>query len=183
MHWTNAFAVIIMTLSGWRIYDATNFLGFGIPDVITLGGWLGGALLWHFAAMWVLGINAIAYIVMNIITKRLWTRFFPFSPRSIWQDTQAFLKGTLSHADLSHYNAVQKVLYVSVMFAILAVILSGLVLFKSVQFPLLRELMFGYEGARRVHFIAMTFLTGFFIVHVFMSLLVPKSLKAMITGA
>ena len=89
MHWTNAFAVIIMTLSGWRIYDATNFLGFGIPDVITLGGWLGGALLWHFAAMWVLGINAIAYIVMNIITKRLWTRFFPFSPRSIWQDTQA----------------------------------------------------------------------------------------------
>src|SRR5579885_2745292 len=44
-HWLNAFAALILMLSGWRIYDASPvFPGIVIPTSITLGGWLGGAL-------------------------------------------------------------------------------------------------------------------------------------------
>ena len=51
MHWLNAVAVLVLLASGWRIYNATSFLGLSIPPGITLGGWLGGALRWHFSAM------------------------------------------------------------------------------------------------------------------------------------
>jgi thiosulfate reductase cytochrome b subunit len=51
-----------------------------------------------------------------------------------------------------------------------------------VQFPLLRELMGGYEAARRVHFTAMALLVGFFVVHVVMVALVPRTFIAMIRG-
>lgn len=183
MHWVNAFAVIVMTLSGWRIYDATSFWGFSIPANLTIGGWLGGALQWHFAAMWVLMLNGLVYMGVNIWTRRLWRKFFPIRLEDVVSDIGDFLKGRLSHDDLSHYNAVQKVLYVLVMLDILLVVVSGLVLFKSVQFPILRTVMFGFEGARRIHFIAMSGLVAFFAVHVSLSLLVPKSLRAMLTGA
>ena len=76
MHWLNALAVVVLMMSGWRIYNATAFLGFAIPADITLGGWLGGALQWHFAAMWVLGINGLLYLLLNAATGRLTAKFF-----------------------------------------------------------------------------------------------------------
>ena len=165
-HWLNAIAVVIMVMSGWRIYNATTFLGFHIPNAITLGGWLGGALQWHFAAMWLLGVNAVIYLLNNIITRRLFHKFFPLSPREILHDLFSALKGKLAHDDPSHYNGVQKLAYLFVMVDITLLIASGLVLWKSVQFPILRELLFGYEGARLVHFFAMAALVAFFIVHI-----------------
>ena len=60
-HWLNAIAVVIMLMSGWRIYNAAPFYDFVIPKAITLGGWLGGALQWHFAAMWLLAANGLLY--------------------------------------------------------------------------------------------------------------------------
>ena len=59
-HWLNAAAVLVLVASGWRIYDATGFMGFTIPSGLTLGGWLGGAIAWHFAAMWLLVANGLA---------------------------------------------------------------------------------------------------------------------------
>lgn len=53
-HWLNALVVVVMLSSGWRIYDASPIFAFKIPDGLTLGGWFGGALQWHFAAMWLL---------------------------------------------------------------------------------------------------------------------------------
>jgi thiosulfate reductase cytochrome b subunit len=181
-HWLNAIAVIIMVMSGWRIYDATDFLGFHIPNQITLGGWLGGAILWHFAAMWLLAINGLIYLLTNIVTRRLFHKFFPLSPREVVSDLSAALCGKLAHDDLSHYNAVQKLAYIFVIVDITLLIASGLVLWKSVQFPVLRDLLYGYEGARRIHFFAMGALVGFFIVHVIMVALVPRTLIGMIRG-
>lgn len=182
MHWINAFAVIVMTLSGWRIYNGTQFLHFHIPSHLTIGGWLAGALQWHFAAMWLLVINGLAYLIVNIVTKRLWTQFFPLSPRLIFDDLLATFKGRLSHDEVGHFNAVQKIAYLFVMVDIIVLVMSGLVLWKSVQFPILRTLMGGYEASRYIHFYAMTGLVAFFIVHIVMALLVPKTIKAMITG-
>ena len=181
-HWLNAVAVVLLVTSGWRIYNATRFLDFGIPGAITLGGWLGGALQWHFAAMWLLFANGMLYLLINLFSGRLRRQFFPISPRQVLCDLGAALKGKLAHADLRHYNSVQRLAYLFVMLDSLVLVLSGLVLWKSVQFPLLRELMGGYEAARRVHFFAMSGLCAFIVVHVVMVALVPRTLLAMLRG-
>ena len=182
-HWLNALAVVLMMLSGWRIYDASPvFASFRIPPGITLGGWLGGALQWHFAAMWLLFFTALFYLAMNVVTGRIRSRFFPLSPRAILRDLRDALKGRLSHADPSRYNAVQKFAYLFVMLDIALLIVSGLAIWKSVQFPLLREAMGGYDRARVVHFCAMALLAGFIVIHVTMVALVPRSLLTMIRG-
>ena len=181
-HWLNALAVLVLVTSGWRIYNAAPFFPFEIPKAITLGGWLGGALQWHFAAMWLLGLNGVVYLAMNIATGRLFTKFFPLSPRGIWRDAMAALRGQLSHADPRRYNSVQRFAYLFVMLDIVLLVLSGLVLWKSVQFGLLRELLGGYEFARRIHFVAMALLVGFVAVHLVMVALVPKTLLTMLSG-
>ena len=181
-HWLNALAVVIMAMSGWRIYNAAPFFDFSIPKSITLGGWLGGAIQWHFAAMWLLAANGLVYLICNAGTGRLWTKFFPLSPRAIVADLLAALRGRLSHADLRHYNSVQRAAYLFVMLDAVLLVLSGLVLWKSVQFPVLRELLGGYEAARRVHFFAMSALAAFVAVHLAMVALVPRTLLAMIRG-
>ncbi|KAI2673973.1 cytochrome b/b6 domain-containing protein [Pseudomonas sp. TNT3] len=181
-HWLNALAVLVMVTSGWRIYNASPLYDFSFPVSITLGGWLGGALQWHFAAMWFLAINGLVYLIINIASGRLFRRFFPLSPKGLVHDLWAALRGRLGHADLSHYNQVQRLAYLFVMVDITLLVISGLVMWKSVQFPLLRELMGGYDAARHVHFIAMSLLMAFVAVHLVMVALVPKTLLAMIVG-
>lgn len=182
MHWLNALAAGLLVLSGWRIYNATAFLGFSFPKEITLGGWLGGALLWHFAAMWILVVNGVLYLACNLATGRMRARFFPLSLEALLADARAAMRGRLAHADPRRYNAVQRLAYLFVMADGVLLVLSGLVLWKSVQFPLLRELMGGYEGARLVHFAAMAALAGFVVVHLVMVALVPRTLLTMIRG-
>ena len=181
-HWLNALAVVIMAMSGWRIYNASPFFDFTFPNGITLGGWLGGALQWHFAGMWLLVANGLLYLALNVATGRLWRKFLPVSPSGVIRDLLSALRGRLSHADPRRYNQVQRLAYLFVMADIAVLVLSGLVLWKSVQFDLLRELMGGYEAARRVHFIAMALLTAFVAIHLVMVALVPRSLIAMIRG-
>lgn len=181
-HWLNALAVIVLAMSGWRIYNASPFLGFEIPKALTLGGWLGGAIQWHFAAIWLLVGNGMVYLLLNVVSGRFFRKFFPLSPRAVLADLTAALRGKLDHADLSHYNAVQRAAYLFVMLDTVLIVASGLVLWKSVQFPLLRELLGGYEAARRVHFFAMVGLVGFAGIHLAMVALVPRTLIAMIRG-
>lgn len=181
-HWINALAILALVTSGWKIYNATAFLGFAIPNDVTLGGWLGGALQWHFAAMWVLAINGTVYLALNGVTKRLATKFFPLSFKALVAEMGAALKGRLVHADPSRYNTVQRLAYLFVMLDSVLLVLSGLVLWKSVQFPLLRTLLGGYEGARLVHFGAMFALVFFVLVHLVMVMLVPRTLLTMVRG-
>ncbi len=181
-HWINVIAVVIMVLSGWRIYNASPIFSFSIPSSITLGGWLGGALLWHFAAMWVLFVNGLIYLAINLFSGRLKNKFFPLSPRELLSDFIAALKGKLAHDNLAKYNAVQKLAYLFAIIDIALLIVSGLVIWKPVQFPLLRELMGDYDNARIVHFVAMAALVAFTAVHVVMVALVPRTLILMIRG-
>jgi thiosulfate reductase cytochrome b subunit len=182
-HWLNALAAVTMMLSGWRIYDASPvFAGFRFPASVTLGGWLGGALQWHFAAMWLLVFNGLLYLTINLASGRFMRKFLPVSPRAVLKDFVAALTGRLSHADLSRYNAVQKFAYLFVVCDLIVLVLSGLAIWKSVQFPLLRDLMGGYDTARIVHFCAMALMAGFIVVHLAMVALVPRSLLAMLRG-
>lgn len=181
-HWLNALAVVILVTSGWRIYNAAPFFDFSFPGSITLGGWLGGALQWHFAAMWLLVFNGLMYLLLNIASGRWARKFFPVSVQGVRQDLVAALKGRLSHADPARYNHVQKLAYLFVVLDLVVIVLSGLVLWKSVQFPLLRELLGGYESARRVHFFGMSALVAFVVVHLAMVALVPRTFLTMIHG-
>lgn len=182
-HWINAVAVIAMCLSGWQVYDASPiFRAITFPSSITLGGWLGGALLWHFAVMWFLVGNLATYLVLSAFTGRLRKRFFPINIRAIATDLVAALRGKLSHCDLTQYNAVQKFAYLVVIADTMLLVLSGLAIWKPVQLPILRTLMGGFDTARSVHFVAMGVLVGFFTIHVMMVALVPRSLLTMIRG-
>lgn len=181
-HWLNAVAIVVLTLSGWRIYNASPIFDFSFDRDFTLGGWLGGALLWHFAAMWLLGASFAIYLLANLFGGRLWRQFFPVSPKAVVSDLVAALSGRLVHDDSGRYNAVQKLAYLGVMALSVLAIASGLVLWKSVQFPLLRTLLGGYDNARVVHFLAMAGFVAFFAVHVVMVAVVPKSLLPMIRG-
>ena len=182
-HWINAVAVVLMVTSGWQIYDASPiFTGLKFPASMTLGGWLGGALQWHFAIMWLLVVNFLVYVTLNIVSKRLWRKLLPIRLGALVRDFTAALRGKLGHDDPTQYNAIQKLAYVVVIVDIAVVILSGLAVWKSVQFPLLRTLMGGYDNARVVHFFAMSILVAFFAVHVVMVALVPRSLLLMLRG-
>jgi len=181
-HWLNALAVLIMVTSGLRIYNASPLFDFRFAEHLTLGGWLAGALWWHFAAMWLLVANGLLYLLLNIFSGRLWHRFLPLTPRAFVHDLIAALRGRLSHADPRRYNAVQRAAYLFVLLDILLLVLSGLVLWKSVQFPLLRELLGGYDAARYVHFFAMVALVAFVVVHLVMAALVPRTVLTMIRG-
>ncbi len=181
-HWLNAVGVVLMLMSGWRVYNASPIFAFRFPAGITLGGWLGGALQWHFAAMWIIGVNGIFYLLANFVSRRLPRQFLPVSRKAFVADLVAAFRGRLSHDDLRSYNAVQRAAYLFVIVDLVIIVLSGLVLWKNVQFPLLRDLMGGYETARRIHFFAMAGMVVFFVVHLVMSLLVPRTIVAMIRG-
>ena len=181
-HWINALAILVMIGSGWQVYNASPLFPFGFSKHITLGGWLGGALLWHFAAMWVLVVNGLVYVTLGFLSGRFRRKLLPIRPRDVAADLLAALKGHLSHDDLSVYNAVQKLLYVGVILTGAVIGLSGLAIWKPVQLQELTTLFGGYDAARYVHFCAMAAIVGFLVVHVALALLVPKSLRAMIHG-
>ena len=182
MHWTNAFAMILMILSGWQIYNASPLFGFSFPREYTLGGWLGGGLLWHFAAMWLLMINGLAYLVTGFATGRFRKKLLPITPGGVIADTKAALAFKLSHDDLTVYNSVQRLLYAGIIAVGFLIVLSGLSIWKPVQLQWLTALFGGYDAARYVHFFCMAAIVGFLVVHVLLALIVPKSLRAMITG-
>ena len=182
VHWVNVVAVLVMVTSGWRIYNASPFFTFSFPPGWTLGGWLGGALQWHFAGMWLFVGNGAAYLALNVATRRFAAKFMPLTWASLKNDIVAALRGKLSHADPTHYNAVQRTAYLFIVLDLIVLVASGLVLWKSVQFSLLREVLGGYESARRVHFVAMALLVSFVAGHIAMVALVPRTLITMIRG-
>jgi thiosulfate reductase cytochrome b subunit len=195
MHWVNAAAILIMIGSGWRIYDASPPLSwdFGFPYSFTLGGdifrseaihnedGLANALLWHFAGMWVLVLNFLAYLAVGLLSGHFWRDFLPLWPRAILRDLFDALRFRLDHS-LGHYNAVQKLFYWGVILAIAVTILSGLSIWKPVQLQELTWLFGGYDTARIVHFFGMSAIVAFLFVHIALTILVPKTLVAMTLG-
>ncbi len=192
-HWLNAVAILVMIGSGWRIYNQEPLFGFTFPVWMTLGGqpdisqhWhnetgLAGALQWHFAAMWLLFVSLIAYLVYGLTSGHFRRSLLPVRPQEVTRDLLAALRGRLSH-NIGERNAVQKAMYIGVLGVIVVVVLSGLSIWKPVQFQGLTALFGGYDVARYVHFFCMPAIVLFFAVHLSLTLLVPKVLPPMITG-
>src|SRR5258707_6204957 len=100
-HWINAVAMILMIMSGWQIYNASPLFDFHFSSSITLGGWLGGALLWHFAAMWLLMVNGLVYVVLGFASRRFRRELLPITACGVIFHAQAALTRQLSHAGLA----------------------------------------------------------------------------------
>ncbi len=192
-HWLNALAIVIMIMSGWRIYNSDPIFPFSFPVGLTLGGsydgsvdihnedGLAGALQWHFAAMWLLTINGIVYVAYGILSGHFRRTLFPVGPSAVLRDAIAALQFRLAHR-IGVYNAVQKTLYLGVLAVGVIMVLSGLAIWKPGQFQELTWLFGGFDVARVVHFLGMTAIVLFLIVHIALVIIVPKTLPTMITG-
>ncbi len=179
-HWTNVVAMTVMIASGWQIYNASPLFAFAFPSWLTLGRWLGGALAWHFGAMWLLTVNFTIYVVYGLVSGHISRRLFPLRPREIWRDATLALCFRLPHG--IQYNAVQRLLYVVVGGDIALAIVSGLAIWKPVQLYAVTLALGGYEIARRVHFVAMSGIVAFTVIHLALVAIVPRTLRPMITG-
>ena len=181
-HWINVLAVLMMITSGWRIYNASPLFDWTFPDEITLGGWLAGALQWHFAAMWLFAVNGVIYVVYGIASGHFRRKLLPISPPAVLRDVGAALRGRLSHDDLTAYNAAQRAAYLALIVLLVVLVLTGLVLWKPVQFYWYGRFIGDYEGARLLHFFAMSGVALLVFVHVVMVVLVPRTFPSMLTG-
>ncbi|GAB2901900.1 cytochrome b/b6 domain-containing protein [Paraburkholderia jirisanensis] len=180
-HWINAFAMVCMVMSGWAIYNASPIFPFRFPAWATVGGWLGGSIAWHFAAMWLLVGNGLVYLAHGLATRHLRRHLLPVRPREVLRDFVRALRFQLPH-ETGSYNAVQRLLYVAVLLLGVLLVASGLSIWKPVQFWWLTALFGGFDFARRVHFVAMAGVVGFVVVHLALVMLVPRTLPSMITG-
>jgi thiosulfate reductase cytochrome b subunit len=183
MHWINALAMVTMIGSGWAIYNDEVIFGWlHFPGWITIGGGPEGALQWHFAAMWLLMVNGLCYLTYGLVTGRFRRKLLPIWPSDVIATVRDALRFKLAHDDITHYNAVQKLLYVGVIAVIIVQVLSGFAIWKPVQMSELAALFGSFQNGRLVHFICMALIVGFLVVHVALALLVPKTIGAMITG-
>jgi thiosulfate reductase cytochrome b subunit len=192
-HWVMALSILAMIGSGWRIYNASPIFPFTFPEWITLGGdvqtslarhgdpGVASAIAWHFAAMWTLLVSYLLFLLAGIVTGHFRRDFLPVGPVSIMRDFVAAATLRLEHR-LGEYNAVQKAAFLGVLTLVAIMILSGIAIWKPVQtYPL--ELLFGgFQGARLVHFIVMVGIVLFILVHVGLTLIVPRTLLAMVVG-
>jgi thiosulfate reductase cytochrome b subunit len=183
MHWVNAAAMLVMITSGWGIYnDSVIIGGLHFGQFFRLGDWAAESLLWHFAGMWFLALNGLIYLVYGLVTGRFRQKLFPIRVADVLQTVRETLRFQIAHEDITHYNAVQKLLYIVVIIAGVAQVVTGLAIWKPIQFSGLVDLLGGFQSARLIHFLGMAVIVGFVVVHVALAVLVPKTLWAMIAG-
>ena len=180
-HWINAYAAIAMLMSGMRIYNASPLYEFKFPPELTLGGWLAGALSWHFAVMWLLVINGIAYLLYGIFSGHFIRKMLNIGAISAYRNIKLEMKYLLLHGT-GEYNVIQRLLYVLVIWDVVLLFFSGLALWKPVQFQRIADFMGGYEQARYIHFYGMVILGIFILIHVSIAFAVKGTIKSMFTG-
>ncbi len=180
-HWLNAACMVCMVMSGWAIYNASPLFSFRFPVSLTVGGWLGGALAWHFAFMWLLLINGAIYVLYGLASRHFKRELLPIGIAALKHDLTDALRFRLVH-EKGVYNAVQRLMYWIVLAAGVLIVISGVAIWKPVQLQELVALLGGYDVARYVHFAAMAMIAAFVVIHLVLVILVPKTLVPMITG-
>ena len=183
MHWLNAVTMFIMIGSGWKIYNDEVLFGWlHFPDYLTIGKWAQHGLQWHFFGMWLVFFNGLFYLTYGFATGRFRRMLLPIRLRELRATISDALHFRLAHDDPTKYNTVQKLMYLGVLTAGVTVVISGLAIWKPVQFSFLYELFGTFQNARLVHFVCMAVIVLFMVVHISLALLVPHTLIAMLTG-
>lgn len=197
-HWTAALLLTGMIASGLQIYAAyarfgdrggallpNPFQDTSFPDWSVLGGWLAGGLNWHFALMWPLVLVGVTYVIYLMVSGE-W-RALLFRPRDIRGAiamTRYYLRRSREHPAQGKHNPLQKLAYTSIVLFGILTVLSGVAIYKPLQFAWLTTLFGGFQATRYWHFWTVWIFVVFTIVHVTLVFVVdPASFRAMITGA
>jgi Ni/Fe-hydrogenase b-type cytochrome subunit len=179
-HWVNAISLFVMVTSGLRIFRA--FPSFGpkipenilldIPKSLTLGGWLGGALQWHFTFMWIFAVSGLVYVAYQVGSGHYRTMLFtPRDIAGVWPMARHYFFFGPKPPATGQYNPLQKLAYTStIAFGVLS-LLTGIVLFKPAQFSWLAFLFGGFHLTRLWHFAAMCGFLAFIPGHLIMVVL------------
>ncbi len=196
-HWVNAVALTLMVGSGLRIFNAYPafarkgeqfccypFEHKAIPDILTFGGWLGGARHWHFAMMWVLVVNGLVYLTF-IYLHGEWRDLVPRKgdARDALAMIRFYLFVSKTHPHQGKHNAMQKATYCALPLLAIVIVLTGLAIWKPVQLGWITSIFGGYVWARYWHFMTMMALIVLSFAHIFMVFAVdPYSIQSIITG-
>ena len=191
-HWLNAIALFVMAGSGLRIYLAFPAFGdklppkdfFVFPHRYSIGGWLGGALQWHFTFMWLFIAAGLAYIMHQVITGT-WRQvvFMPRDVLGVWPMFRHYFLFGPKPEQVESYNPLQKLAYTGSIFLGALSILTGLVLYKSAQLSFLIPLLGGYRSVRILHFVALAGFLAFVPGHLVMVIVHGwNNFQSMLTG-
>jgi Ni/Fe-hydrogenase b-type cytochrome subunit len=176
-HWLTAVSVFVLVGSGLQIFTAFPSFGpklpqhdlLNVPEALRLGGWLAGALQWHFTFMWIFMATGLAYLGYQALSGRY--RMVLFGVRDVpgvWPMVRHYLLRRARPPVTAPYNPLQKLAYTSSILFGAASVLTGLVLFNPVQFSSLAWAMGGFSLARLWHFLAMCGLLVFVAGHLVM---------------
>jgi thiosulfate reductase cytochrome b subunit len=169
-HWLNIISLLLMITSGLQIYNANPVFGgrggWQFPPLFLLGGWLAGGRHWHFAAMWLFGINLFWYGLYIFITRR-WQKRFVSS-----KDLKALQKG--QNPKRKAY-AWHRLIYTAIIPVLLLAILSGFGMYKPAQFHWIVDMFGDWQALRVVHFITVPIVILFAIAHSLLALKVGGS--------
>jgi thiosulfate reductase cytochrome b subunit len=177
-HWLNSISLVVMAMSGLQVFMA--FPSFGpkipqqnlihkMPSGLMLGGWLGGALPWHFTFAWIYVVTGLIYVGYQAISGNF--RQMLFVPRDIpgvWPMVRHYFLFGPKPVPTEAYNPLQKIAYTSAIFIGAFSLITGMVLFNPVQFSLLTTLMGGFHRARIWHFASLCMLAFFIFGHLMM---------------
>ncbi|GAC1505629.1 MAG: cytochrome b/b6 domain-containing protein [Chamaesiphon sp.] len=159
-HWLNLISLLLMMTSGLEIYNANPVFGgrggFTFPSIFLLGGWLAGGRHWHFAAMWLFGLNLFWYGIYIFITQRWKQRFLGTS------DIKALQKGK---NPVRKTYAWHRLAYTAIVPVLLLAVLSGLGMYKPAQFYWIVNIFGSWQALRVVHFISVPTFLIFAVIH------------------
>ncbi len=197
LHWINFPLLSIMIWSGLLIYWANDVYRIGLgsftlfhffPDWfyngLGLGHQLAEGMAWHFLFMWFFAINGILYVIYTLVSGE-WRYLVPNrnSLREAIQVTLYDLHLSKVHPPPRKFNGAQQFAYTSIVVMGAGSLLTGLAIWKSVQFGWLTALLGGYEAARIEHFLLTIGYVLFFLVHVAQVIRAGwNNLRSMITG-
>jgi thiosulfate reductase cytochrome b subunit len=196
-HWINFPLISIMIWSGALIYWSNDVYRVGVGDFTLFHFFpdsfyratgtdhrLAEGMAWHFVFLWLFALNGAAYLIYTTLSGE-WRYLLPnaTSFREAIQVTLHDLGLSKTHPPLRKFNGAQQIAYTAIILMGAGSLLTGLAIWRSVQFGWLTTLLGGYQAARLEHFLLTLGYCGFFLVHIAQVARAGwNNLRAMITG-
>ena len=191
-HWVNAVALFVMVGSGLQIFRAFPSFGAKIPQKdllhwpkgIAIGGWLGGGLQWHMTFLWIYIASGLFYVLYEVFSANYkQVLFTPKDIPGVWPMVRYYFFFGAKPPAREAYNPLQKLAYSSAVSLGLLSVVTGIAVWKPVQFSWLARLMGGFHWARVWHFAVMWAIVAFVFGHLVMVILHGwNNFVSMLTG-
>lgn len=196
-HWINFPVIGVMIWSGLLIYWANDIYGIKIGgrqlikffpqsfyDVLNIPYRLAEGMAYHFVFMWLFFINGLLYVLYTAISGE-WRELLPNrrSFKEAWQVVLHDLHIRKEMPPQTKYNAAQRIAYTAIIIMGSCSLITGLSIYKPVQFGWLVNLLGGYGAARIEHFILTIGYCLFFLIHIIQVILAGwRNFRSMVTG-